>query len=427
VGQSGTFLSTTDGGTTWAAQTLNTGVGPTAGLSGLSCPSITTCYVVGFGAINPYTGRSATGSILASTDGATTWALQTASVTTALASVSCPSTTTCFAVGQLGAILATTTGGTGSAATGTTLTGSTNPSPFAQTVIFTATVRGAGGTPSGSVSFSDGHTVVTEPLDGSGNATFSTSSLGAGTQSIAAAYGGDTAFAASRSSTLSETITAPVVLVQPGWNLISLPAGASSPISATTVLTSVLQSGGGNLAVIYTLRNNQWSAPVMLRRGSAPLGADFALRPGVGYLLYSDHAGSYLQTGAVSTAQPSWSLTTGWNLVGPLLGSTTPISASTVLAGVLRSGGGGLAAIYALHNNQWSTPLIVQSGYVFSGADFTLQPGRGYLLYTDIDDSYTLSATSGMTRRTQQAGSAVGPRFGSGGQPPPPSLPGARK
>jgi hypothetical protein len=81
------------------------------------------------------------------------------------------------------------------APTTTTLTSSPNPSQVGQSVKFTATVTGQyGGTPTGSVTFKDGHTVMAQvPLSG-GVARYKTSALTEGKHHIFANYGGDANF-----------------------------------------------------------------------------------------------------------------------------------------------------------------------------------------------------------------------------------------
>lgn len=96
------------------------------------------------------------------------------------------------------------------ASTTTTITPSANPSILNGSVTFTATVSvvapGAG-TPTGSIAFKNGSTTLsTVPLSSSGQATFSTSSLAIGPQSITAAYSGDSNFAASTSTTLNQSV-----------------------------------------------------------------------------------------------------------------------------------------------------------------------------------------------------------------------------
>ena len=96
-------------------------------------------------------------------------------------------------------------------ATTTTLTSSVNPSILGQSVTFTATVTHAPGTttPTGTVKFFvDGSTTPadTEPVNGSGQASFPTSSLSVGTHSITAVYGGDTNFNGSTSAALIQNV-----------------------------------------------------------------------------------------------------------------------------------------------------------------------------------------------------------------------------
>jgi hypothetical protein len=86
------------------------------------------------------------------------------------------------------------------------LTSSSGSSVYGQPVTFTATVTGVG-TPTGSVTFTDGGAVLgTVTLDGSGNATLATSSLAAGSQSISATYSGSTDFGAATSGTTTVAV-----------------------------------------------------------------------------------------------------------------------------------------------------------------------------------------------------------------------------
>jgi hypothetical protein len=82
------------------------------------------------------------------------------------------------------------------ASTATAVSSSPNPSNSNQSVTFTATVTSAAGTPTGTVQFKDGGASIGSPqtLNGSGVATFSTSSLSAGVHTITAEYSGDAGF-----------------------------------------------------------------------------------------------------------------------------------------------------------------------------------------------------------------------------------------
>nr|WP_114207329.1 Ig-like domain repeat protein [Acidisarcina polymorpha] len=84
-----------------------------------------------------------------------------------------------------------------------------NPAALGTTVKFTATATLVyGGTPVGDVSFSvDGPVVAHIPVDASGQAVFSTSTLSAGQHTITARFPEDTDSYSSSSATLVETIT----------------------------------------------------------------------------------------------------------------------------------------------------------------------------------------------------------------------------
>ena len=94
------------------------------------------------------------------------------------------------------------------AATTAALTSSANPSFFGQAVTFTATVTGA--SPTGTVTFKDGATVLgSGTLNGSGVATFTTPSLAVGSHSISAAYAGDASNSPSTSAVLTQSVNVP--------------------------------------------------------------------------------------------------------------------------------------------------------------------------------------------------------------------------
>jgi len=92
------------------------------------------------------------------------------------------------------------------ASTSVVLVSSSNPALTQSSVTLTATVSAISGTPTGSVSFMDGSATLGSGTLSSRVATFSTSSLAIGSHSITAAYSGDTNFATSSSSALSQSV-----------------------------------------------------------------------------------------------------------------------------------------------------------------------------------------------------------------------------
>src|SRR6266516_385721 len=88
----------------------------------------------------------------------------------------------------------------------TTLTSSTNPAVFGQSVAFTATVTGTNGTATGTVTFKDGATSLSTNTLVSGQAAFTTSALSVTNYSIIAVYNGDGVYNVSTSSVLTQTV-----------------------------------------------------------------------------------------------------------------------------------------------------------------------------------------------------------------------------
>ena len=92
----------------------------------------------------------------------------------------------------------------------TTLASSLNPAYYGSAVTFTATVAVTSGTPTGTVTFKDGATVLGTGSLSAGQATFTTNNLSVtgSPHAITAAYGGDASFMPSTSAALSQVINA---------------------------------------------------------------------------------------------------------------------------------------------------------------------------------------------------------------------------
>jgi len=145
-------------------------------------------------------------------------------------------------------------------ATTTTLTSSANSQVQGSAVTFTATVTPASGTgvPTGNVVFSvDGTSADTAALGGTGEATYSTSSLTTGQHTILASYAGSNAYAAS-SGTLTETVSQPLAstttsIAQSGspgnYTLTATVVGSGNLAAAPTGTVSFLDTSNGNAVV----------------------------------------------------------------------------------------------------------------------------------------------------------------------------------
>jgi hypothetical protein len=93
------------------------------------------------------------------------------------------------------------------AASATALTSSANPSSYKQAVTFTAKVTSSAGIPAGTIAFKNGAaTMGMATLNGSGVASFSTSTLPVGAYSITAVYLGSANFKTSASPAISQSV-----------------------------------------------------------------------------------------------------------------------------------------------------------------------------------------------------------------------------
>ena len=129
--------------------------------------------------------------------------------------------------------------------TTSTPTSSLPTSTYGQPVTFTATVSGAGGTPTGTVTFFDNAvTLGTATLNASRVASLTTSTVNAGKRLITAAYNGDSRFAASTSAAFTQTVNkaattttlaAPSPLQQQYSDRVALSATISVPGAAASV------------------------------------------------------------------------------------------------------------------------------------------------------------------------------------------------
>jgi hypothetical protein len=140
-----------------------------------------------------------------------------------------------FAASAAPAFTETVTG-TSLTATSTAISASPSSPVVSHSVILTATVTPAPtGAPLGTVDFFNGSTLLnTATVNSSGVATFTTTSLPAGSDSLTAAYSGNAAFAASTSTALMVTVgTAPTFAVAAPATPVTVAANSSANVNIT--------------------------------------------------------------------------------------------------------------------------------------------------------------------------------------------------
>ncbi len=148
--------------------------------------------------------------------------------------------------------------------TSTGIASSLNPSVVGQSVTFTATVTGSGGTPTGTVTFFDGTASLGMITLAAGKATLSTSALAIGSHSITVQYGGDSNFGGSTSSpALMQVVNGKAS----GTALISSlnPEVAGESVTFTAAVTS---TAGGTPTGTVTFYNGATSLGTSSLNGS---------------------------------------------------------------------------------------------------------------------------------------------------------------
>jgi len=185
--------------------------------------------------------------------------------------------------------------------TTTTLASNLNPALPSQAVTLTASVGSpGGGTPTGTVTFKFGYGgVIGTAVVSGGQARFNTSFASAGMKSILAVYSGDSTFAPSTSSTLSE-------VVKPSVTATTLTSSPNPSIAGQMVMlkATVTPQLGGMLTGTVTFKFGYGGVigTVPLSGGQAALSATFNVAGAKSILaVYSGDASHTGSTSAVLT------------------------------------------------------------------------------------------------------------------------------
>ena len=304
---------------------------------------------------------------------------------------------------------------------------SANPAPALGAVTFTATVSSAAGTPSGSVSFNDGQTLLGSGTLVAGVATYTSSSLTVATHSITAAYGGDANFSSLTSAATLEQINQIIPTIN--W---SPPSAITYGATLSGILNASALNGGSGVAgsFAYTATPSGGSASTVtsatvLAAGSYTLAATFTPTDPTTYTSPSANVSL-----TVNKATPTVSLVSSLN---PVLKTNAVAFTATVSSAVgtpsgsvsfndgqTLLGSGTLAAGVATYTSSSLAVGAHSITAVYSGdANFASVPSSA-VAQTVEDFTLSISTSSGgSTSATAAPGSSasyvfqVGPSSGS--------------
>ena len=205
------------------------------------------------------------------------------------------------------------------------LTASASSIAAGASITFTDLITPASGTgvPTGTVTFYDGTTVLgTGSVNSSGVATYTTTGLAAGTQSITAAYPGDANFTASTSAPVSVAVGAAI------GTTTALTASTTNTVSGTSILfTATVTPASGTAVPTGTVTFYDGTAAI----GTGTLTAGVATFQLTSTLSVAAHSitASY---GGAATFSASTSSVTTVTITSPAIGTSTALAASATNA-----------------------------------------------------------------------------------------------
>ena len=276
-------------------------------------------------------------------------------------------------------------------ATSTAITSTPNPSVAGSPIIVTATVTSANGTPTGSVTFSDGATSLGTATLTNGVASLNNVNLTEGSHSLTAAYAGDATFAPSTGGPLTHTVIAPTV-------------------STTTLTSNLNPSTVGDtvtLAASVTTGVGTPTGSVTFTDGATVLGTT-ALTNGT-----STVSTSALAAGGHSViASYSGDSTTGPSASGALTQTVTPAGSATTLASSSNPSAFGSSVNYtatvSAGNGLVPTGTVLLNDGASVVGTATLVNGQGTVALSNLaSGTHALTASYGATTNFAASTSAV--------------------
>lgn len=89
------------------------------------------------------------------------------------------------------------------------------------------------------------------------------------------------------------------------------------------------------------------------------------------------------------------SISQGWSIFALPVVSTSPVSAKSLTESIKANGNGKYVSIYSMKSGLWKQSYLIadEDNIGEVGTDFPLQPGVGYLLYSDVATYVTFTGT----------------------------------
>jgi hypothetical protein len=258
---------------------------------------------------------------------------------------------------------------------------SSNSAPvWGQSVTFTATVAGAAGIATGSVTFNDGATVLgSATLNASGQATFATATLSVATHAIMAVYNGDATYRSSTSPVLNQVVNPAAPQQATTTTLTSSPnpsvfgqgvtfvasissAAAGTPTGTVTFLDGSTTIGTASVNAAGQATFTVASLSVASHSITASYGGDVAFAASASAALIHQVAQAATATALTSSANPaaigkSITFTATFAAIAP--GSGTP-------AGTVQ---------FVIDGVNFGAPVTLKNGSATSAATTTLKAG----------------------------------------------------
>ena len=291
--------------------------------------------------------------------------------------------------------------GVNQAGTTTALDASPSTATTGQSVTLTASVKVSSpgsGTPTGTVTFKDGTVTITcaggtPTLSAAGVATCQTSFPTTGTHTLTAVYSGDTSFAGSTSTGVTETVNPAAITTSTAVSSSANPVKTSQSVTYTATVTS----GAGTPTGTVTFRDG--STNVTCSAGSSTLDASGRATCQVSYTSTGTHSIS-----AVYNGSGAWTTSTSSSLSQRVVnGNVAGIGFSSITVDTTTSSCGAASATYTCNVSATTnkanfsfTPAFVSS----TGAPAAYSADAQTINWTNGTTSGSVTVPAGQTAST---------------------------